>query len=135
MFWLYVGHLHLLYSMEQSPCLGSNQFAASQEISRILCDLKVHYRIHKCPPFVSILSHLNPVRDPTPHFLNIHLSIVFPSTPGLPQLFLSRGVSHQNPVHISPFPTGASCHITVILLDFISCTLVSENYRSLTYSI
>ena len=49
----------LTYSMEQSPSWEANQFAVSREIPRILWNPKVHYRIHKCPLPVPILSQLN----------------------------------------------------------------------------
>jgi len=46
----------LTYFMEQSPSWEVNQVSASQEIPCIICNLKVHYRIHKCPLLFPILS-------------------------------------------------------------------------------
>jgi len=66
----------LTYSMEQSPSWEANWFAASQEIPRILRNPKVHYRSHKCPPPLPILSQLDPVHTPTSHLLKIQLNII-----------------------------------------------------------
>ena len=62
-----------------------NWFAASQEISRISWNPKVHYRTHKCPPPVSILGQPNPVHIPTSHLLEIHPNIIHTSMPRSPQ--------------------------------------------------
>ena len=51
----------LTYSMEQSPSGEANRFSASQEIPQILWYPKIHYRIHKCPPPVPIISNVGTI--------------------------------------------------------------------------
>jgi hypothetical protein len=107
----------LTHSMQQSPSSEANSFSASQAIPRILWNPTFHYRSHKPPPPVPILSRPNSVHTPTSQFFTIHLNIILPSTPGSPQCFLFVRFPHKNPVHSFPSPICATCPAHLIILD------------------
>ena len=90
--------------MEQSPSWEADRFSASQEIPGILRNTEVHYRFHKRPPPVSVLSQIDPVHILTPHLLKVHHISILPSKPGSAKWFLSLGFPNQNPVYTSPLP-------------------------------
>ena len=123
------------YSMVQSPSWEANWFAASQEIPRILWNPKVHCRTHKRPPPVPILGQPNPVHIPTSHLLEIHPNIIHPSTPRSSQWSLSLRFPHQDPIRPLSSPIRATCPAHLILLDFITRTILGEEYRSLSSSL
>ena len=75
----------LTNSTQHSPSWEDNRSSASQEIPRILCNPKVHYRFHKCLPPLHVLSQINPVHVPHPAswrsilISSSHLHLVRPS--------------------------------------------------------
>ena len=124
----------LTYSMVQSPSWEANLFAASQEIPRILWNLKVHYRTRVCH---LSLSWASPIQSTYPHptswrsilILSTHLCVglssgLFPAD--LPTKTLYAPLS--SPIH-------AICPAHLILLNFITCTILGEEYRSVSSSL
>ena len=85
----------LTNSMGQSPSWEATSSLVSQ-IRLILWNPKIHYRIHKRPPLVPILSQIEPVHTAPTHFESSKLA-------------LSLKPPCQNPVYTSPLPIRATC--------------------------
>jgi len=123
----------LTYSMEQSPSWEANWSAASQEIPRILWNPKVHHRTHKRTPPVPILSQLHPVHTPTSRrsiiILSSHLRL------GLPSGLLHSGFPTKTLYTPLPSPIRATCLAHLIVLDYITRTILGEEYRLFSSSL
>jgi hypothetical protein len=95
-------------------------------------NLKFHYCIYKYPPTVHILSQLDPVLTPTFHFLKIYLDAILPSSSKSSKWSPSLKFLHQIRVYTSPLPTRATCPAHLILLYFITRTILDKDHKSLS---
>jgi hypothetical protein len=112
--------------MRHSPSWGSNRSSPSQEIPRTVWNAKVHHRIHKRPPTVPILRHINPIHASS-YFLKINFHIALPPTPSSSRWSLSLRAPNQNPLYTSP--VTHACHMPrPFHLHFITPLIFGE-YR------
>ena len=88
--------------------------------------IKAHCLAVYRPPHVSILGQPYPVHIPTSHLLEIHPKIIHPFTPMSPQWSLSLRIPHQDPIHPLSSPISATCPAQLILLHFITRTILGE---------
>jgi hypothetical protein len=100
----------LTNSMELSPSREAASCADTQELSNILWNPKVYYRVHTDPLLVPILSQINPVHTTPSYLSKIHSNIILPPTSRSSYWSLSFWLSHQNPICIPLLPMCATSH-------------------------
>jgi hypothetical protein len=66
--------------MQPSPSWEDVSRSATQDISSILWNPNVHYRVHKSPLLVSILSRINPLHITPSYISKIYFNIALPPT-------------------------------------------------------
>jgi hypothetical protein len=104
--------------MELNPSREATSPSATEKLPRILCNPKVHYRVHKSPPLVPMLSHIKPMHTSSPyiHFLSCRsfiqgirpgprLLVIFRNKP----IFLWWGIVSPTPNHQDGGPPLIGC--------------------------
>ena len=115
-------------SMEQSLSWEATTSSTSQEIPGVLCNPKVRDRLCKCPPFVPVLSLINPLYAPSTYSLRLISGCFHPCLGLLNGLLPSRFpiktlyAPHFSTIH-------ATCSFQLIVLDWL---LVRSKDRSNT---
>jgi len=104
--------------MIHDPSWEADSSSASLEIHGIMWNTKLHYPVHKSPPLIRMLSHINPFHVFPNYLLKIHLNIILPSKPSSSKRYISLRFPHQNPVCNSPPAIRVMCPANLIPLDF-----------------
>jgi hypothetical protein len=114
--------------MQHSPSGEANRFTASQEIPHILWNPNVHYRIHKCPLPVRVLSHIKPVHAPHPTYWRSILILSSYLRLGLPSGLFPSGLLTKTlyTTFLSPLRTTYHTHLILLNLKEI-CEIPSQN--------
>jgi len=120
--------------MEQNPSWEANRFSASQEIPRILWNLKVHYRItsacHLSLTWASLIQSIPPHPTSGRSILVLFSHLCLSLLNGLfPSDFPTKTL--YTPL-VSPIHTTCPAHH---IFGFITQAILGEEYRSLSSSL
>ena len=117
-------------SIEQSPSWEANTCWVSQEMPRILWNPKVHYRIHKSPPSVPILRHINPVHVPHLIAWRFILTLFSHLRLGLPNRFIPSGLPTNTLYASLPSSKRARYPAHLIFLNLNTRIMFHRSYSS-----
>jgi hypothetical protein len=115
-------------SMERSPSWEANSHSSSHEIPHLLWNQKVQYRVHICPPLLSILSHMHPVLTFPPYFAKVHSDVFVQSTLMTPYGLFPSVFRPKFCIFFSNFSMRAACPVHLILLGSTTLVISGEAY-------
>jgi len=113
----------------QSPSSEANDHSASQEITSLLWNPKLYYRVNKSLPLAPILSHMNPFYLSHPISLRFILIVSSHLCLGLPSGLSPSGFPTKFCVssHLSHYISTLPDHL--IFLDMITLVIFGEEYN------
>ena len=117
--------------MEKCPSCEANKFSGSQEILRILWNPKVHYRSHLPLSWATSIQSMpsHPTSWKSILLLYSHLRL------GLPSGLFPSGFPTKTLYTPLLSPIRSTCFAHLILLDFITRTILGEECRPLSSSL
>jgi hypothetical protein len=123
---------HLL--AELSSSWEAANYAATQELPSILRSQKVHYRVHKRPPLVPIVSQIDSVHT-IPSYLRSILILSNHIRLGLPSGLFPSGFPTNILYTLIFAPIRATCPPNPIFLYVIILIMFGEEYKLWSYSL